>query len=76
MTRIQVLQYQKFDFLCHHHPVSVYWLDYLSTNRTCALDTLPRVFNLLPSRFSQRLDYLVDRNWRRELLSSAFKRGR
>jgi len=64
------------EYLLPSSPVSVYWLDYLSTNRTCALDTLPRVFNLLPSRFSQRLDYLVDRNWRRELLSSAFKRGR
>jgi len=55
-------------------PISVYWLDYLSTNRTCALDTLPRVFNLLPSRFSHRLDYLKDHNWRRELIRSSIKR--
>jgi NADH dehydrogenase len=39
-------------------PVSVYWLDYLASNRTCPLDTLPRVFNLLPSRFSHRIEYL------------------
>lgn len=39
-------------------PVSVYWLDYLAVNRTCALDTVPRVFNLMPSRMSQRLAYL------------------
>jgi len=39
-------------------PVSVYWLDYLAANRTCPLDTLPRVFNLLPSRFSHRIEYL------------------
>ena len=64
------------EYLLPSSPVSVYWLDYLSTNRTCALDTLPRVFNLLPSRFSQRLDYLTNRNWRRELLRSSFKRGR
>lgn len=39
-------------------PVSVYWLDYLAANRTCPLDTLPRVFNLLPSRFSHQIEYL------------------
>jgi len=55
-------------------PVSVYWLDYLSTNRTCALDTITRSFNLMPSRFSQRLDYLEDQNWRRELWRTSLKR--
>jgi NADH dehydrogenase len=39
-------------------PVSVYWLDYLAVNRTTALDTLPKVFNILPSQFNQRLDHL------------------
>jgi NADH dehydrogenase len=39
-------------------PTTSYWLDYLSSNRTCSLDTIPRLFSLLPSRFSQRLDYL------------------
>lgn len=48
-------------------PVSVYWLDYLAVNRTCALDTAPRVFNLMPSRFSQRLAYLKGKNWRTSL---------
>jgi NADH dehydrogenase len=55
-------------------PVSVYWLDYMSTNRTCALDTIPRIFNLMPSRFSQRLDYLENQNWRRELIRSSLRR--
>jgi NADH dehydrogenase len=55
-------------------PVSVYWLDYLSTNRTCTLDTIPRVFNLMPSRFSKRLDYLRGMNWRRELWRTSFRR--
>lgn len=41
-------------------PISVYWLDYLATNRTCSLDTMPRVFNIIPSKFSQRLDYLEE----------------
>jgi NADH dehydrogenase len=57
-------------------PVSVYWLDYLATNRTCSLDTLPRVFNLMPSRFSKRLDYLQGTDWRRELWRTAFRRRR
>jgi NADH dehydrogenase len=51
-------------------PATVYWLDYLAANRTCSLDTLPRTFNLLPSRFSHRLDYLRDQTWR-----SPFLRG-
>jgi NADH dehydrogenase len=55
-------------------PVSVYWLDYLAVNRTCALDTLPRVFNLIPSQMSQRLAYLRERPWRRSLVRSLFRR--
>lgn len=55
-------------------PVSVYWLDYLAANRTCSLDTIPRLFNLMPSRFSQRLAYLEGRNWRREFFRFVFQR--
>jgi len=39
-------------------PISLFWLDYLSIDRTCALDTLPRQFGLIPARFSQMLGYL------------------
>jgi uncharacterized protein YbjT (DUF2867 family) len=56
-------------------PVSVYWLDYLAANRTTALDTVPRVFNLMPARFSRRLAYLKDKNWRMSLLRGLFKRS-
>lgn len=56
-------------------PISVYWLDYLAANRTTALDTVPRVFNLMPSRFSQRLAYLGGQNWRIALLQTLFQRG-
>ena len=63
------------DSILPNLPVSVYWLDYLAVNRTCALDTLPRVFNLIPARMSKRLDYLHDRPWRRNLLRSLFGRG-
>jgi nucleoside-diphosphate-sugar epimerase len=38
----------------------LFWIDYLSTDRTCALDTLPRVFGLIPARFSYNLDYLLE----------------
>ena len=54
-------------------PVSVYWLDYLATNRTCALDTIPRVFNLMPARISQRLDYLKGEDWRLSLLRTLLR---
>jgi len=46
------------DYLFPKLPVSVYWLDYLAVNRTTALDTLPRVFNLMPSRISTHMAYL------------------
>jgi uncharacterized protein YbjT (DUF2867 family) len=64
------------EYLLPASPVSVYWLDYLATNRTCALDTIPRVFNLMPARFSHRLDYLQGPNWRMEFLRTAFRRRR
>jgi NADH dehydrogenase len=57
-------------------PVSVYWLDYLAVNRTCSLDVLPRVFNILPSCFDQRLDHLKGVNWRTSLLRTIFRRSR
>jgi uncharacterized protein YbjT (DUF2867 family) len=39
-------------------PVSLFWLDYLAADRTCSLDTLPRIFGIMPARFNQQLDYL------------------
>jgi NADH dehydrogenase len=39
-------------------PISLFWLDYLSTDRTCPVDTLPRQFGLIPARFGQMLSYL------------------
>lgn len=63
------------EFIFPSLPVSVYWLDYLAVNRTCALDTIPRVFNLMPSRMSQRLAYLQDRSLQGSLVRSLFQRG-
>lgn len=48
-------------------PTSTFWLDYLASDRTCALDTIPREFHLLPSRFAHRLDYLKHPNWKTSL---------
>jgi uncharacterized protein YbjT (DUF2867 family) len=56
-------------------PLSVYWLDYLAVNRTTALDTLPRVFNLMPARLSQHLSYLRQQDWRRSLIRILLNRG-
>ncbi len=57
-------------------PVSVYWLDYLATNRTCPLDTIPRTFNLMPGRISQHLGHLQDVDWQRSLRQMLFQRGK
>ena len=46
------------DYLSIDIPTDVFWLDYLATNRTCSLNTVPHIFNLLPSYFSKRLEYL------------------
>ena len=46
------------DYLSLNIPTNIFWLDYLATNRTCPLNTVPQVFNLLPSHFSKRIEYL------------------
>jgi uncharacterized protein YbjT (DUF2867 family) len=40
-------------------PISLFWLDYLAADRTCALDSVPRLFGLMPERFSNHLEYLL-----------------
>ena len=64
------------EYFLPNSPVSVYWLDYLATNRTCSLDTIPRVFNLMPSRFNQRLAYLENQNWGRVMRRSVFRKNK
>ncbi|HWQ83893.1 MAG TPA: NAD(P)H-binding protein [Anaerolineales bacterium] len=56
-------------------PVSIYWLEYLATNRTCALDTVPREFTLLPARMVHKTGYLQDQNWRSIILKSLWQRN-
>jgi NADH dehydrogenase len=47
-------------------PHSVYWLDYLASDRTCEIDSVTRYFGLLPVRLSQQLGFLEAVNWRRQ----------
>lgn len=56
-------------------PMRSIWMDYLASNRTAALDTLPRVFGLRPRRMEGALAYLKGRSWGWEMLSSQFRRG-
>ncbi|PWH18330.1 MAG: hypothetical protein DDG60_00625 [Anaerolineae bacterium] len=44
-------------------PFSTFWVDYLSYNRTCAVDSVTRLFGFLPARFTYRLDHLKGINW-------------
>jgi uncharacterized protein YbjT (DUF2867 family) len=39
-------------------PISIFWLDYMATDRTCTIDALPRQFGVIPARFNQNLGYL------------------
>jgi len=55
-------------------PVSVYWIDYLAANRTCEIDSVPRLFGLLPVRFSRHLGHLRGRQWRRLVLRDMGRR--
>lgn len=55
-------------------PVSVFWLDYLAMNHICAIDSVPRLFGLLPSRFSHRLGHLNNMSWRFSLINSLIRR--
>ncbi len=45
------------------YPISGFFLDYLATDRTCETDSLPRIFGLMPARFTYRLDYLRKKSW-------------
>ncbi len=55
-------------------PMSVFWIDYLATDRTCSLDIVPRFFGLMPARFEQRLDFLRERTWQKNNSRALLKR--
>lgn len=55
-------------------PFSTFWVDYFAYNRTCAVDSISRLFGFLPARFTYRLDHLKGVNWRRQAWQTFFKR--
>jgi len=48
-------------------PITSFFLDYTAINRTCATDALPRIFQLMPARFTYRLGYLDKSSWAKTL---------
>lgn len=56
-------------------PLSSFFLDYFAVNRTTAVDSMPRMFGLMPARFSYRIDYLIRKPWYQRLWSSITKRA-
>jgi uncharacterized protein YbjT (DUF2867 family) len=55
-------------------PISVFWMDYISANHTCASDSVPRLFGFIPARFAYRLDYLKSVNWGAEARRTLIRR--
>lgn len=53
-------------------PFSTFWVDYLSYNRTCPVDSVTRLFGFLPARFTYRLDHLKGVNWSHEARRALF----
>ncbi len=64
------------EILFPNFPTSVFWLDYLATNRTTNLDVLPTKFNLLPARMGQRLGYLDNKKYRVNIMRMILQRKR
>jgi NADH dehydrogenase len=55
-------------------PISSFWLDYFAVNRTCAVDSMPRIFGLMPARFTYRLDYLIRKPWYQRVWNTVTER--
>ncbi len=64
------------EIIVPNFPTSVFWLDYLAANRTTAMDVLPRMFSLIPARFSQRLGHLEGKNFRKNWWKMILNRKR
>ncbi|NLB71790.1 MAG: NAD-dependent epimerase/dehydratase family protein [Chloroflexi bacterium] len=59
---ITPVQYSYFTQLVEYSmslpPINVFWMDYLAENRTCALDSMSRIFEINPARMKNKLSYL------------------
>jgi hypothetical protein len=51
-------------------------MDSLALNRTGPTDTLPRLFGLLPTSFGQRLDFLNERDLRKDFYQHSLVKQR
>jgi NADH dehydrogenase len=65
-----------FEGVIPNFPISSFWLDYFAVNRTCAVDSMPRIFGLMPARFTYRLDYLLRKPWYQRAWDSASEKIR
>ncbi len=63
-----------FEGVTRNFPISSFWLDYFAVNRTCAVDAMPRIFGLMPARFTYRLDYLIRKPWYQRAWTAATER--
>jgi NADH dehydrogenase len=63
-----------FEGVTRNFPISSFWLDYFAVNRTCAVDSMPRLFGLMPARFTYRLDYLLRKPWYQRAWTAATER--
>jgi NADH dehydrogenase len=64
------------EILTPNFPTSVFWMDYLATNRTTSLDILPSMFNLIPAPMNQRLGHLEGKSFRKNWWKFILKRKR
>lgn len=59
---ISPVQYSFFTQIIENNmknpPINVYWMDYLAENRTTALDSMSRIFEINPARMKQKLTHL------------------
>jgi uncharacterized protein YbjT (DUF2867 family) len=51
-----------------HSPITPFWLDYLSVNRTCEANSLSRLFGLIPARLADQIGYLRTGRGLRQLI--------
>jgi NADH dehydrogenase len=58
-----------------HPPVSSSQMDLFSVDNTTDLGNVPRNFGFEPRRFTNHLDYLRRRGWRRALLRHLYQKG-
>lgn len=61
-----------FETIFPRFPTSGFWIDYLASSRTCAIDSLPRTFGLMPARLASHLEYLRGVHWGIEALRYLF----